>query len=219
MPHLVLLGDSIFDNAEYTNGGPDVASQVRDLLPKERSVSLLAVDGSTTTNIPEQIQRLPREATHLVLSVGGNNALTEASRLGIPFFGFPDQHSTFKALDSLADVADDFENQYRSAVDTCLQTGLPLGVCTIYNGFFPDRSYQRVASLALSIFNDVILRVAIERRLPVLDLRTVCTQSEDYANPIEPSSIGGEKIAKGIAVLVGAPDGNDLGATRVVAWA
>src|SRR6266566_1483360 len=73
MPHLVLLGDSIFDNAQYTSGGPDVVSQVRNLLPSGWCASLLAVDGSTTVNIPDQIQRLPKESTHLVLSVGGNN--------------------------------------------------------------------------------------------------------------------------------------------------
>jgi len=33
MALVVLLGDSIFDNAQYTGGGPDVASQVRNLLP------------------------------------------------------------------------------------------------------------------------------------------------------------------------------------------
>ena len=52
MPHLVLLGDSIFDNAHYTSGGPDVVSQVRSIIPPGWDVSLLAVDGSTTTNIP-----------------------------------------------------------------------------------------------------------------------------------------------------------------------
>ena len=150
---------------------------------------------STTVNIPDQVQRLPKEATHLVLSGGGNNALTEASRLGISFFGFPDV-PTSKALDSLADISGDFEAQYRSAVDSCLRPGLPLGVCTIYNGCFPDKSYQRIASLALAVFNDVILRVAIERGLPVIDLRLICKHSIDYANPIEPSSIGGEKIVK-----------------------
>ena len=34
MPHVVLIGDSIFDNAAYTRGGPDVVSQVRGLLPR-----------------------------------------------------------------------------------------------------------------------------------------------------------------------------------------
>ena len=214
MQHLALLGDSIFDNARYTSGGPDVASQVRKLLPSGWEVSLLAVDGSTTANIPDQVQRLPKDATHLVLSVGGNNALTEASRLGISFFGFPDV-PTSKALDTLAEISGDFEAQYRSAVEACLRPGLPLGVCTIYNGCFPDKSYQRIASLALAVFNDVILRVAIERGLPVIDLRLICTQPIDYANPIEPSSIGGEKIAKVIAALVTAP-ANHVSGTRIL---
>lgn len=205
MSHLVLLGDSIFDNAQYTSGGPDVVSQVRNLLPLGWDAMLLAVDGSTTLNIPDQMQRLPKECTHLVLSVGGNNALTEASRLGISFFGMTGQ-PTSKALDSLADISAEFETQYSSAVDACLRPGLPLGVCTIYNGCFPDRSYQRIASLALAIFNDVILRVAIERCLNVIDLRSICTAPIDYANPIEPSSIGGEKIAKAIVELAAGRD-------------
>ena len=201
MPHLVLLGDSIFDNAHYTSGGPDVVSQVRDLLPPGWRASLLAVDGSTTADVPDQVERLPTECTHLVLSVGGNNALMEASRLGISFFGMTGEPAS-KSLDSLADISDAFESQYRSVVDACLRLRLPLGICTIYNGCFPDKSYQRMASLALAIFNDVILRVAIERDLPVIDLRSICTASADYANPIEPSSIGGEKIAKVIVALV-----------------
>lgn len=217
MPHLALLGDSIFDNAHYTSGGPDVVSQVRSSLPSGWSASLLAVDGSTTLNIPDQMTRLPKECTHLVLSVGGNNALTEASRLGISFFGMTGE-PTSKALDSLADVADAFDADYRSAVDSCLRAKLPLAVCAIYNGCFPDKSYQRIASLALAIFNDVIIRVAIERGLPVIDLRSICTDPADYANPIEPSSIGGEKIAKSIAALV-TERGDQISGTRIVGQA
>jgi hypothetical protein len=48
MPHIVLLGDSILDNASYTSGGPDVISQVREILPKDWKATLLAVDGAVT---------------------------------------------------------------------------------------------------------------------------------------------------------------------------
>ena len=210
MPHLVLLGDSIFDNAQYTSGGPDVVSQVRSLLPSEWAASLLAVDGSMTANIPDQVAHLPEDCTHLVLSVGGNNALAEASRLGISFFRYDR-----RALDSLAGVSNAFESDYRSAVDACLRPRLPLGVCTIYNGCFPDQSYQRIASLALAIFNDVIIRVAIEQGLPVIDLRLICTAPPDYANLIEPSSIGGEKIAKAIVALMTGRE-NQMHGTRLL---
>jgi len=33
LPHIVLLGDSIFDNAGYVAGGPDVVRQLRDIQP------------------------------------------------------------------------------------------------------------------------------------------------------------------------------------------
>ena len=143
MPHLVLLGDSIFDNAAYTSGGPDVVSQTREVLPTGWTASLLAIDGSTPDDVAEQVDRLPTDATHLVLSVGGNNALIQASVLDIP------ASSTAQAVGFLADVALEFEKGYRFAVDACLRPGLPLTVCTIYNGCFPDPQYQRIVSLSL----------------------------------------------------------------------
>ena len=33
MAHVVLLGDSIFDNLSYTRGGPDVIRQLRGHVP------------------------------------------------------------------------------------------------------------------------------------------------------------------------------------------
>src|SRR5213080_1875139 len=65
MKHIVLLGDSIFDNGHYTMGGPDVISQVRQLLPAGWQASLLAVDGSTTEDVPSQLHRMPPDASHL----------------------------------------------------------------------------------------------------------------------------------------------------------
>ena len=65
MPHLVLLGDSIFDNGAYTDGGPDVVSQVRGLLPPGWNATLLAVAGVTTDRVGDQLDRVPRDATHL----------------------------------------------------------------------------------------------------------------------------------------------------------
>jgi len=47
--YLVLLGDSVFDNAAYVAAGaPDVVRQVRQRLPQGWGATLAAVDGSTT---------------------------------------------------------------------------------------------------------------------------------------------------------------------------
>ena len=42
-------------------------------------------------------------------------------------------------------------------------------------------------------------RAAFARSVPVIDLRLICTEPADYANPIEPSVQGGQKIASAIA--------------------
>ena len=65
--HIVLLGDSIFDNGAYTRGEPDVVTHLHSGLPPSWSTTLLAVDGATTADIPRQLPRVPETATHLVL--------------------------------------------------------------------------------------------------------------------------------------------------------
>ena len=196
MPHLILLGDSIFDNAAYVAGGPDVVVQVRRHLPANWRATLLAVDGAVTTGVRSQLARLPSDATHLVLSVGGNDALGHTDLLDRRV------HSSGEVLDALAEAAGAFEQRYRAAIADVLARDLPLTVCTIYNGAFPDRVLQRRATTALTVFNDAILRVAFERGLPVIDLRLVCNEPADYANPIEPSVRGGEKIARMIVQTI-----------------
>src|SRR6478672_11592993 len=74
-PHLVLLGDSIFDNVRYVTPGPDVVAQLRGLLPPGWRATLRAVDGAITASLAPQLRNLPEDATHLVVSIGGNDAL------------------------------------------------------------------------------------------------------------------------------------------------
>jgi lysophospholipase L1-like esterase len=139
---------------------------------------------------------LPPDATHLVISAGGNDALLNVGILDAP------ARSAADTLAQLADLADLFEADYAAMLSRVRDRALPFLICTIYNGNFEDRTMQRLAATALAVFNDVILRQAIELRIPVIDLRAVCCAPEDYANPIEPSAAGGEKIAAAIARVV-----------------
>lgn len=201
--HIALLGDSILDNGAYTSGGPDVVSQLTGMLPSGWRASLLAVDGAMMGDIAHQLFRLPADATHVVVSVGGNDVLQylEVLRLRVK--------SAAEALLSLGKLAQGFERGYRAAIDGVRQLGLPTTICTIYNGNLSGEE-GAAARAALMAFNDVILRVAFESQLSVIDLRLVCTEPADYANPIEPSSRGGEKIARAIIRALGlaAPGGD-----------
>jgi hypothetical protein len=68
--HIVLLGDSVFDNKNYVGSDPDVIGHLRAKLPNGWKATLLAVDGSTTTEIRTQLTRMPKDATYVVVSVG-----------------------------------------------------------------------------------------------------------------------------------------------------
>jgi lysophospholipase L1-like esterase len=197
MPRIVLLGDSILDNRAYVQSNePDVVTQLGALLPPGSHATLCAVDGSVTVDIVRQLARVPADATHLVVSSGGNDALANIDILGAP------ARSSADTLARLADMAEAFAADYRAMLHQVMKRTLPVAVCTIYDGNFPDRIIQRLASTALTVYNDVILRLAARARIPVLDLRAVCDEPADYANPIEPSAIGGAKIAAAVEHVV-----------------
>lgn len=144
---------------------------------------------------------VPRDVTHAVISVGGNDALGHIDLLDSP------AKSTAEALALFDRRVGGFEEQYRAAIASALPLGCPLTLCTIYNGNLPDRRQAALARVALMMFNDAILRTAFELGASVIDLRLVCSEAADYANPIEPSGRGGLEIARAVMRAVGAAAG------------
>jgi len=195
MSTLVLVGDSVFDNAAYVNG-PDVRAQVETKMPDDWAVSLLAVDGSYILDVPNQLEQLPDDAQILVISTGGNDVLVQTEVLG-------DAVTTVgEALLLLDDAVSQFREDYCRMLESVAATDVQSYICTIYRPDFPEADFQRMTSTALGLFNDVIVEEASLRLLPILDIRAIFTDSGDYANPIEPSVQGGQKLAYEIAGLI-----------------
>lgn len=134
--------------------------------------------------------------SRLVLAIGGNDALQNSDLLDLR------TASAGRALSIFADRLAAFERSYRGTLNGVLRVGRPLIVCTIYNGAL-DADTARLARVGLMMFNDVIVRTAVENGLAVVELRVVCTEPADYANPIEPSGPGGLKIATAVARALG----------------
>ncbi|WP_236960769.1 hypothetical protein [Methylobacterium durans] len=87
-------------------------------------------------------------------------------------------------------------------LSTVQATGRPAAICTIYDPRYPDPQRRRLAGAALSLLNDIITREAFARGRPLIDLRVLCGEDADFANPIEPSVEGGRKIAKAVAAAL-----------------
>ena len=212
MNHIILAGDSIFDNGSWVPGDPDVATQVKSLFDIKDKVTLLAVDGDIINGVADQLKGLPDDATHLFISVGGNDAL---GMLG----------TMRKAVSSVAEgflhfhkIRKEFERMYEAMLLNALSYNLPTTVCTIYKPCLSHRNairmfshsesgltseqQQKVANTALPIINSVISKEAIKAELPVIDLEVIFNNVDDYANDIEPSAVGGIKMAKIIREIV-----------------
>ena len=190
--HVVLLGDSIFDNGPYVPDKETVSDHLAAILPECWRATLLAKDGAIVSSVAEfQVQRIPHDATHLVLSIGGNNALGVSAMLGMKAISIRD------ALAEISKPLLDFAEAYAQLLGRLRTQQLPLIVCTVYDAV---PGLQVAERLGLSLFNDVITRNVIRSGDIMMDLREICTEAADYseASPIEPSSIGGAKIAREI---------------------
>ncbi|MGA2612234.1 MAG: SGNH/GDSL hydrolase family protein [Spirochaetia bacterium] len=192
--HIALLGDSIFDNSAYVPDEPSVIDQLRSILEKGQTATLLAIDGSTTAEVLEQLKSIPKDATHIIVSSGGNDALQASLTLQVG-------GTAKEFLEELVTAQDRFRQHYGRLLGECKKIGKPTVVCTIYDCIPSLESWKKTA---LSIFNDVIIREATTLGFPVIDLRTICYDESDYSSVsrIEPSSRGGMKIAKKIAAIV-----------------
>ena len=195
--HLALLGDSIFDNARYVAASESVIEHVGRALKPPHACTLLAVDGDVTRQVHVQLQKLPPTTTHLVLSVGGNDALSWLPTLDRPV------RSVMEALAHLNHIQTDFMSHYEYLMDRMAERRRPTLVCTIYDavpGLTP------ALETALSVFNDVVTRSAMQHGFDILDLRTLFTEPGDFsaASPIEPSEQAGRKLARAIVDWAGA---------------
>jgi lysophospholipase L1-like esterase len=203
---VVLLGDSTIDNGAYVRSGePDVAQQLEMLLPRHTVVKR-AVDGATCADVLGwQVGDL-HDADRIILSAGGNDALQHIDLLEAA------AETTAKdVLVRLWSIREEFRRSYAALLDCLALTLRPALLLTVYNPCFyghgMDATYQQAAESAVSIINDVIQQEGRRRSFDVLELRRLFNEQADYANPIEPSAIGGGKLAKCMSDWVGTAEG------------
>ncbi|CAF3600185.1 unnamed protein product [Rotaria sordida] len=194
IPHLVLLGDSTIDNRFYVGkGNPAIIDQLK-LKAKERgwNATSVAVDGHSISHISTQLTRIPQDATHLFISIGGNDALCYMQRLK------ESVQNVGEALMLLSEFKNEFEKDYIEMLKHVTARKIPTTICTMYKPNFENPQQQRTCETGLSVLNDVIITESIKLGIPIIDLTTIFNDPKDYANHIEPDVQGGSKIVENI---------------------
>lgn len=209
--HIVLLGDSVLDNKAYVQANEaDVRTQLASLLGDSHQVTLCAVDGSMTVDVPYQLDSIPEDATHLVVSMGGNNLVDQLSYADAP------ASTTTESMIILSALSEQFRALYNESLQNILKLGLPTIVCNMHNPPFENDTILTVAVTALQVFNDCIYQEAVQAGVPLIELRSICNDKEDLANTIALSAIGGKKLAETIKDVL---DTHDFSTKRTHVYA
>jgi len=189
-----LLGDSIIDNKIYV--GPhelSVTEHLHNLC--DDVINSIAVDGHTTKDvIHNQLDLLPQYSTHQVLSIGGNDLLQN-----MYFLKNREQLTTSEVFEQAVGIMAPIKRRYQTIVEKLSLQDSNILLCTVYEGnLLNDPLLYDIAlssKAMVSMLNDIVYSTANMYNTEVLELRNIFTKPRDYANPIEPSHIGGSKFA------------------------
>ena len=189
-----LLGDSIIDNKIYV--GPHELSVTEHLHNlSDDVINSIAVDGHTTKDvIHAQLDLLPQYSTHQVLSIGGNDLLQN-----MYFLKNREKLTTNEVFEQAVGIMAPIKRRYQTIVEKLSLQDSNILLCTVYEGnLLNDPLLYDIAlssKAMVSMLNDIVYSTANTYNAQVLELRTIFTTPKDYANPIEPSHIGGSKFA------------------------
>ena len=181
--HMVLLGDAL-RNIDLGSG--EIESV---LVPRPRNSWKMTVLQSLQALRRGHVREIPEDATHVVISIEGAWAIETSGLLQ------EGTHTISEALETLSKAADAFEVVLGGMIAAAQETGLPTLVCTLVPARYAKPAQHRIASTALAIFNDRIMRRAVAASLSIVELRLVCDEDADYASATLLSRAGVRKAA------------------------
>ena len=187
MAKVALLGDSVFDNIRYVLEEYSVSYYLGIKLRETDSMVLLANDGDVMDNMQSQFKKLPADVTHIFISIGGNDILPLRGRINFD--------------SSLLEILDEFRKKYNSVIRLAKEFIDKPYFCTIYDSIPGLSDHEKIL---LNLFNGIIIEECVKNDCGVVDLRITCNEEQDYSSvsPIEPSEMGGLKIAHVIGEMV-----------------
>lgn len=185
--HVVLIGDALGNLASLRGQGAGaLEGKLRPGADPSWKLTILPAGDLIRRS---RVLEFPADATHVLISIEGNRAIANSGLLE----GQPASYQ--EGLARLSFAADQFEDVVAGLIHVAQATRLPTVVCTMWLPRYAEPVRQRAAAAALAIFNDRILRRAIEARISIVDLRGAATEAGDYADQTLMSRAGLQKAA------------------------
>jgi len=180
---VILMGDSVLNNANYVPAGNSVYDYLKKKLNK---VINLAKDGATINDLYTQLDKIPVDLnntdTYIFISAGGNDILNKRTEL------------TTNEIRRLFDTYMDFLK--------ALRVKLASTKINIINLYLPTNPRFQSYKTSIDQWNELINQYSdkIGEMYNVVDLHSLLTTPEDFVYDIEPSESASNKIANLIAL-------------------
>ena len=177
----VLLGDSILKNNAYVSADKSVEYIVAERIP---NIHCFAEDHSTIADTFGQLDHIsPAVDTAnawIFLSAGGNDILSH----------FVEQNQDIANTRVLSPMFASYKNLVKS-----IRIRAPNAQLVLLDIYYPDNMKYRVFHSILRQWNELLYSFAQTQSLSVIRISQHLTHPEDFSFGIEPSNVGGEKIA------------------------
>ena len=188
---IVLLGDSILKNDAYVSDGKSVEHLVSE---RNKRMYGFAQDNSKIVDVYTQINQIPYAMdspdTYIFLSVGGNDILTH----------YVEQRNDVNNTTILKTMFIAYKKVIKS-----IQTRLPKANLLLLDIYYPDNLRYKQFHSIIKQWNDTIYAFAKNPNNHihgVIKISEQLTKPDDFSFGIEPSSIGGNKIANAIINII-----------------
>jgi lysophospholipase L1-like esterase len=183
--NIIFLGDSILKNNNYVSNGESI-EEILIRKMQTNNVYNYAQDDSTIHEVYYQLSFIPEKvnqsSTSLFLSIGGNDIIKQYIIQG-------NNVNDFTILDALF-------SKYKKLVKT-IQEKMDKTQITLLNLYYPNQNgfkeYYPLIQKWNSLLNEFINRSS--EKYSVVDLSSLLHNQHDFIDNIEPSIVGGEKIA------------------------
>ena len=176
--NIVLIGDSILNNANYV---PSEKSVVDILKTKTQKVFNFAKDGATISDCYGQLDKIPTDLnttdTYVFISAGGNDILNKRGQL--------DSSEITKLFNSYMDFIKALRVKLGSA---------KINICNLY---LPANPRYNTYKSSIEQWNQLIKENSskIGEMYNIINVDTLLTTPDDFVYDIEPSEIASQKIA------------------------